>query len=78
MKEICKGISSRLQPSIAKNSLVGDRIMQLRLKHSLHSISVVVVYAPTEICETEEKEGFYGKFDSVLDQCPYCGALEIV
>ena len=36
-------------------------------------MSVVEVYAPTEVCETEEKM-FYAKFDSVhvLDQCPRC------
>ena len=33
-------------------------------------MSVVAVYAPTEVCETEEKEMFYAKLDSVLDQCP--------
>ena len=32
-------------------------------------MSVVAVYAPTEMCETEEKEMFYAKLDSVLDQC---------
>ncbi|KAG0717244.1 hypothetical protein GWK47_054849 [Chionoecetes opilio] len=28
------------------------------------------VYPPTEVCETEEKEMLYAKFDSVLDQFP--------
>ena len=32
-------------------------------------MSVVAVYAPTEVCETEEKM-FYAKLDSVLNQCP--------
>ncbi|XP_045121817.1 uncharacterized protein LOC123510602 [Portunus trituberculatus] len=32
-------------------------------------MSVVAVYTPTEVCETEE-EIFYAKLDSVLDQCP--------
>ena len=38
-------------------------------------MSVVAVYAPTEVCETEEKEMFYAKLDSVLDQCPHRDAL---
>ncbi len=40
----------------------------MRLKHTLSFMSLVAVYAPTEMCETEE-ETFYGKLDSVLDQC---------
>ena len=52
--------------------------MQLRLKHSLGFMSVVAVYAPTEVCETEEKEMFYAKLDSVLDQCPCCDALIVL
>ena len=37
-------------------------------------MSVVAVYAPTEVCETEE-EMFYTKLDSVLDQCSYRDAF---
>ena len=33
-------------------------------------MSVVAVYASTEMCETEE-EMFYLKLNSVLDQCPH-------
>ena len=32
-------------------------------------MSVFALYAPTKVCETEEKM-FYAKLDSVLDQCP--------
>ena len=52
--------------------------MLLRLKHSLGFMSVVAVYAPTTVCETEEKEMFYGKLDYVLDQCSCCDALIIL
>lgn len=41
----------------------------MRLKHTLGFMSLVVVYTPTEMCETEEKV-FYAKLDSVLDQYP--------
>ncbi|XP_045124384.1 uncharacterized protein LOC123512207 [Portunus trituberculatus] len=51
--------------------------MRLRLKHSLGSMSDVAVYAPTEVCETEE-ETFYAKLDSVLDQCPCRDALNVL
>ena len=47
------------------------------LKHSLGFMSVVAVYAPTEVWETEE-EMLYGKFDSVLDQCPCRDALIVL
>ena len=40
-------------------------------------MSVVAVYAPTEVCETE-KEMFYTKLDSVLDQCPCRDALIVL
>ena len=53
------GISSRLQPSVVEVTPVDERIMSLRLKHILGFMSVVAVYAPTKVCETEEKM-FYG------------------
>ena len=34
-------------------------------------MSVVAVYDPTDVRETEGKEMFYAKLDSELDQC-YC------
>ena len=49
--------------------------MRLSLKHSLGFMSVVAMYAPTEVCETGGKEMFYAKLDSVLDQCPHRDAL---
>ena len=33
-------------------------------------MSLVAVYAPTEVCRADEKEMFYAKLDSVLDQWP--------
>ena len=44
--------------------------MRVRLKHTFCFMSLVAVYAPTEMCEAVEKEKFYVKLDSVLDQCP--------
>ena len=46
VKGIAIGISSRLQPSVVEVPLVDERIMRLRLKHSLGFMSVVAVYAP--------------------------------
>ncbi len=41
-----------------------------RLKHTFGFISLIAVYAPTETSELEEKEMFYAKIDSVVEQCP--------
>ena len=71
VKGIAIGISSRLQPSIVEVTPDDGHIMRLRLMHTLGFMSVVAVYAPTEVCETEEEEMFYAELDSVLDQCPY-------
>ncbi|KAG0723422.1 Transposon TX1 uncharacterized protein [Chionoecetes opilio] len=63
------GISSKLQPSVVEVTPVDERIMRVRLKHTLGFMILVAVYAPTEMRKTEE-EMFYAKLDSVLDQCP--------
>ena len=40
-------------------------------------MSAVALYAPTEMCETEEKM-FHAKLDTVLDQCPCHDALTVL
>ncbi|KAG0724748.1 LINE-1 retrotransposable element ORF2 protein [Chionoecetes opilio] len=64
------GISSKLQPSVVEVTPVDECIMRVRMKHTLDFMSLVAVYAPTEMRKTEAKEMFYAKLDSVLDQCP--------
>ncbi|KAG0728675.1 Craniofacial development protein 2 [Chionoecetes opilio] len=64
------GISSKLQLSVVEVTPVDERIKRVRMKHTLGFMSLVAVYAPTEVRKTEEKEMFYAKLDSVLDQCP--------
>ncbi|KAG0719096.1 Craniofacial development protein 2 [Chionoecetes opilio] len=70
MVTVAIGISSKLQPSVVEVTPVDERIMRVRMKHTLGFMSLVAVYAPTEMRKTEEKEMFYAKLDSVLDQCP--------
>ena len=78
VKGVAIGVSSRLQRSVVEVTPVDERIMRFRLKHSLGSMFVVAIYSPTEVCKTEEKEMFYAKLDSVLDQCPRSDALIVV
>ena len=72
VKGVAIGVSSKLQPSVVEVTPFDELIMRLRLKHFM---SVVAVYAPIEVCETEEKEMFYPNLDSVLHQCPRRDAL---
>ena len=52
---VAVGISSRLQPSVIGVTPVDERVMLVRLKHTLGFISLIAVYAPTEMSELEEK-----------------------
>ena len=70
LRGVAVAISSRLQPSVVEVTPVDERIMRVRMKHTFGFISLVAVYAPTEMREIEEKEMFYAKLDSVLDRCP--------
>ena len=63
LKGVTIDVSSRLQPSVVEVILVDERIMRLRLKHTLGFMSLVAVYAPTEVCGADEKEMFYAKLD---------------
>ncbi len=52
--EVAIGISSRLRSSVVGVTAVDERIMLLRMKHTLGFISLVAVYAPTETSKLEE------------------------
>ena len=44
--------------------------MALRLKHAFGFMSLIAVYAPTDVHKTDVKEAFYAKLASVADDCP--------
>ena len=67
LKGVAISASSRLQPSVVEVIPFDERILRLRLKHTL--MTLVAVYAPTEMSGTVEKEMFYAKLDSDLVQC---------
>ena len=70
LRGVAVAVSDRLRSSVEKVTAVDERIMLLRLRHTLGFMSVVAVYAPTETSKPEEKEMFYAKLDSVVEQCP--------
>ena len=49
---------------------VNERIMRLRIHHSLGVISLFSVYAPTDVRDLTMKDAFYATLESVVDQCP--------
>ena len=67
---VAVAVADRFLSSVAKVTPVDERIMLVRLKHTLGFISLVAVYAPTEKSKLGNKEMFYTKLESILDQCP--------
>ena len=64
------GVAQRLVPIITEVTPVNDRIMKLRLGHTLGIISLVSPYAPTELREFSEQEAFYAKLQVVVESSP--------
>ena len=49
---------------------VNECIMKLGICHSLGVISLVSVYAPTELTDLNVKDAFWTALDSLVDQFP--------
>ena len=63
-------LSKRIKNSLISYMPVSERILTARL-HSKHlNISVVVVYAPTEVSSDSDKDLFYQQLSSVFDGLP--------
>ena len=59
----------------AKRSLkswlpISPRLLTARLIHRHGHLSIVVVYAPTELSSIEDKDDFYNQLDAVIDTIP--------
>ena len=54
-------VVDRLVPMIIEVTPANERIMRLRITHTLDVISLVSVYAPTEVSEFSVKEAFYAQ-----------------
>ena len=61
-------VSKKLTPMIIKVAPFNEGIMRLRIRHSLGVVSLVSVYAPTEVSDLNMKDAFYATFESVVDQ----------
>ena len=70
LQGVAIAISSRLLPAVVEVTPVDERIMALRLKHAFGFMSLIAVYAPTDVHKTDVKEAFYAKLASVADDCP--------
>ena len=63
-------MSIKLTPMITEVKPVNEHIMRLRIRHSFGVISLVSVYAPTEVSDLTVKEAIYAALESVVDRCP--------
>ena len=71
-------VSDRLTQMVVEVVPVNERMMRLRLRHSLGVVSVVSVYAPTEVSSTSDKDAFYTQLESVLDGYPQRDTLLVM
>ena len=67
---VAVAVSNKLTPMIIEVTPVNERIMRLRIRHSLGVISLDSVYAPTEESDLSVKDTFDATLESVVDQCP--------
>ena len=78
LRGVAVAISDRLSAAVVGITTVDERIMCVRMKHTLGFMSLISVYAPTEVCDQEEKEVFYAKLESLLDRCPRRDVLVVL
>ena len=67
---VAVAVPNKLTPMIIEITPVNECNMRLRIRHSLGVISLVSVYAPTEVSDLTVKDAFYAMLQSVVDQCP--------
>ena len=67
---VAMAVADRLVPLIRDVTPVSERILRLRLVHSLGVVAIVAVYAPTGDSDISTKEAFYAELNSVVDAVP--------
>ena len=58
-----------LIPAVDNISRLSDRVMSLRLRHSLGTLAVFSVYAPTSKGDEDNKNRFYQQLSAAVEQC---------
>ena len=65
---VAVAVSNKLTPMITEVTPINERVMRLRIRHSLGIVSLVSVYAPTEASDlTVEDALFAPRQDMLLD-----------
>ena len=67
---VAVAVSIKLTQMIIEVTPVNERIMRLRIHHSLGVIALISVYALTEVIDLTVKDELYAMHESVFDQCP--------
>ena len=67
---VAVAVFNKVTPMIIEVTPVNERIVRLRIRHSLGVISLVSAYVPTEASDLTVKDAFYTTLGSVVDQCP--------
>ena len=71
-------VANRLVPLTTEVTPVNERIMRLRISHTLGVISLVRVYAPNGVNEFSVKESFYAQLQMVVNLCPKADTLIVL
>ena len=75
---VAVAVSNKLTPMIIEVTPVNERIMRLRIRHSLGVISLVSVYAPIEVSDLTVRDALYATLESVVNQCPRQDTLRVL
>ncbi len=67
---VAVAISNRLAQMVVGVTPVNERILMVRIRHSLGVISVLSVYAPTDVSDPSVSDGFYDDLVSAIGRCP--------
>ena len=62
-------VADWLIPAVDKICRISDRVMSLRLRHSLGVLAVFSVYAPTSKGSDDNKNLFYQQLSAAVEQC---------
>ena len=67
---VAVAISDRLVGMVEGVTSVDERMLMVRIRHSMGVISLLAVYATTEVRDATVSDSFYDRLDSVVERCP--------